>query len=455
MIKNNVFRKLVNLTLVLTLVSFGFLKSMAEEQSFQTMFSAVFHPGVYLQDGNSYEWDFDEDGLTDSTNIDAAHVFPGPGTYSVKLTVTDNEGITNSIIRKISFDNQNNLPPAPEDWLDANWTKRIKLTVNSIQVASDLTDVPLFLDLSILPVDFFVSVASSGQDIRITKLDGKTLLAKELVSIDKLAKTGELYFKAETLSSSIDNEFYIYYGNSDSNLSDENTSADVWSNGYAGVWHLNNTSQAVDSTSNAHHASYVGISAGDHVASKFGKSIYFDQVDNIIDFGSTEGLTPDDLTVTCWAKTTSSSGAPFILSWDGSPSDSRHWYMQLASENYHVNVFNQSGQNKNYRLQGITPLDGQWHQYSFTFSNDQLKPYWDASPDGLYKIFDNSVPSIRSGGTSDITAGGSYTGRQRFKGHIDEIRFASVVRSQEWLETQFNNQNDNNSFFTVGEISSL
>jgi PKD repeat protein len=47
----------------------------------------------------SYAWDFDNNGTIDSTEQNPAHVYSNLGTYTVKLTVTDSDGSTNSLTR--------------------------------------------------------------------------------------------------------------------------------------------------------------------------------------------------------------------------------------------------------------------------------------------------------------------------------------------------------------------
>lgn len=44
----------------------------------------------------SYAWDFESDGTIDAYGVSVTHVFPDAGTYSVTLTVTDSQGLSDS-----------------------------------------------------------------------------------------------------------------------------------------------------------------------------------------------------------------------------------------------------------------------------------------------------------------------------------------------------------------------
>ncbi|MBI5391840.1 PKD domain-containing protein [Candidatus Woesearchaeota archaeon] len=44
----------------------------------------------------SYEWDFTGDGITDATGVNPTFTFPGNGDYTATLTVTDNDGLTDT-----------------------------------------------------------------------------------------------------------------------------------------------------------------------------------------------------------------------------------------------------------------------------------------------------------------------------------------------------------------------
>src|SRR5690606_33907440 len=125
-------------------------------------------------------------------------------------------------------------------WLNDSWQYRVSLTIDADQVDADLTDFPVYVDLSDMPAEFHNNVNADGSDIRVTTGDEGTEVPREVVFYDADTDTGELHFKAPTLSSTTDTTFYIYYGNSSAgDYADDATygAENVWSNGYAGVWH--------------------------------------------------------------------------------------------------------------------------------------------------------------------------------------------------------------------------
>ncbi len=142
----------------------------------------------------------------------------------------------------------------------ADYSKYQEITIDSTKVSADLTDFIIYVDLAHLSkagADIFDTCRTDGGDIRVTKNDGTTELAREVVSIDTSAKTGELHIKyTGTLSSTIDTVIRIYYNGVDTEPAVSATYGRnaVWAD-YWGVWHFQGaagTSEKVaDSTGNS------------------------------------------------------------------------------------------------------------------------------------------------------------------------------------------------------------
>jgi hypothetical protein len=86
------------------------------------------------------------------------------------------------------------------------------VTIDSTEVAADLTDYPVYVDLSDLPASFWDTVASGGGDIRCYKSDGTTELAREVVSCEVAYQTFDGvddYALATGISPNVANDFSI------------------------------------------------------------------------------------------------------------------------------------------------------------------------------------------------------------------------------------------------------
>jgi len=81
-------------------------------------------------------------------------------------------------------------------WYNSSWLRRVKVTILASKVDGDLTDYPVYVDLSKLPSDFHTYCnQTDARDIRVTKQDGVTELPREVVFYDSATDTGELHFK--------------------------------------------------------------------------------------------------------------------------------------------------------------------------------------------------------------------------------------------------------------------
>ena len=183
-------------------------------------------------------------------------------------------------------------------WNATDWTEYDTITIDHTNIGDDLTDFPVYVDLADLSADFWSTTPTGsttvGTDIRVTTNDGTlSELPRELVAASSTAETGELHFKADSISSTTATTFRIYYNGTTTGAyaaSDTYGAQNVWDT-YGAVWHMDDrtASDQLDSSLNANTA--VQAANGTDALGRLGPGLEFngngryDLNDNITDNG--------------------------------------------------------------------------------------------------------------------------------------------------------------------------
>lgn len=111
------------------------------------------------------------------TRDEVDNIVSSSGSYGIKGSVdtyTDLESLSPNdgeiyIVKETMGD-------SPNSWMDG-WNKRLRIKINKDHIHGDLTEFPVYLDLSKLPEDhpFWTNVKSDGSDIRITDSNNNQL----------------------------------------------------------------------------------------------------------------------------------------------------------------------------------------------------------------------------------------------------------------------------------------
>lgn len=333
-------------------------------------------------------------------------------------------------------------------WYNSNWLYRQKITIDHTKVGASLTDFPVYLNLADLGNVFWAGVLSGGGDIRITTGDGSTEVAREVVSCDTTNKTGEVHFKAPSLSTTTDAVFYIYFGNS--GASDYAVDATygaraVWSNGYVGVFHYgNNINNSVSAITGTNHGS-----TEDTSIYKLGNSSrkFVRASSQYIDYGNPTALNINGvvpITVQAWVR------------FNAIPSAYRDFFGKGDTQ---------------YLLQGISSrfrafiYDGDWKMANA--DADIVANTWYSVANvyagtvgGNVNLYVNgavqtevgTADSINSSAYSVYAGQNSQVANRFFDGYLDECRISNVARSATWISTEYNNQNSPSTFYTKGVV---
>jgi cellulose synthase/poly-beta-1,6-N-acetylglucosamine synthase-like glycosyltransferase len=335
------------------------------------------------------------------------------------------------------------LPTLSSDWYDPDWLYRKKITIDHTKVAANQTDFPVLIDLG-SDSDLAAkaqNAPTAGYDILFTESDGTTKISHEIEKFDD--STGELvaWVEVPTLSSTVDTELYMYYGNA--SAGNQQDPAGTWSNGYLEVWHLEETSgNHTDSTSNG----YTGTATGSVDQNATG------QID-----GADEFLGPSTSTYLTLSDGDLANNASFTLSawfrfdtataWAGIATKGREtghdWIGLWANGTQYIFGWDWQG-GKGGNVNGATTLSTDtWYYGTATFDGTNRRLYLNDALDGgpsagNYAGITASDMSI----ANDLTDGVANT----FDGIIDEVRLSSTVRSLSWIQTEYNNQSSPSTF---------
>jgi len=323
----------------------------------------------------------------------------------------------------------------------------VEVTIASSEVASTLTDFPVYVDLSDLPAAFFTNVQSDGGDIRVTESDGTTRCPVELVSIDTGASTGELHFLASSVSSSSDTTFRIYYG-ATSTLSQPGVATTygrnaVWSD-YVGVWHGDS---GADSTGVSDLTAYGNATTG---SGKLGNALSFDGSGDAWGVGDNATLSvTGDYTLQAWVLTnTLLSGNRNILAKFDYAGGDREYMLRVTSDEKLNTVFSQDGTSiKIVDVPGSTALaTATWYAAHVTHdvsAGGSGGSVYRNGSDDTGAATKNSATSV-SNGASDLLVGANGTTaspNESWDGLVDEIRVRKSVLSADWIGDYFFNDN--------------
>lgn len=124
-----------------------------------------------------------------------------------------------------------------------NWLSKCKLTINSSEVPSEATDLPILLVYSNFPssiTDTVGGVDATGKDLRFaTDIDGINEIPREVVNIDKALNILTVYVKMPSISSIVDTEIYCFWNNSSADEPGDGSASnklEVWTD-YYGAFH--------------------------------------------------------------------------------------------------------------------------------------------------------------------------------------------------------------------------
>jgi type II secretory pathway pseudopilin PulG len=297
--------------------------------------------------------------------------------------------------------------------------------------------------------------SSSGYDIIFaTSATCGTPLPFEQESYVSTTGVVSYWVKIPTLSNTVDTVIYLCYGNA-LVTTDQSTKTAVWDSNFKAVWHLpNGTALSVlDSTSNGNNGTNNG-SAG-AAAGKIDGAASFNGTGS--QYISTSLVLPTtNFTYSFWANSGTSGpsnrpvGAADYLA--GVNGTSVLWGYASAGQLY--TVFRQGSNVGTGDIASVSAsgLNTGWHYVTVVMdSTNGGIVYYDGAQAGTnsaYKSITTGSLTLTIGKEPNQNSGG-------FNGTVDEVKVSNVVRSADWIRTEYNNQNSPSTFYTIGTPTAM
>ena len=321
---------------------------------------------------------------------------------------------------------------------------RKQITIDGSRIPGPLTDFPVWIELD--DPDLAAHARPDGADIYFTAADG-TPLDHEI----QTWAGGRLlaWVRLPLLPAGTSTIFYVRYGEL-AGARPPNAPG-VFRASFLAVWHLDDslTTTAVADATGMHPGTAAGLSAASRTPGQLGGGITFDGTGSaqIAFTNPFLGSTPH--TISAWVNQAPSQHTSTVLVVGAAATDQARWL--VASE--------RNGQGPNLVIsqysddfKTATSIEGGgWKLVAWTLEGASKKA--EVYVDGVQVALANFASPPNTMGTTGLIgvapapAFGTSTG---MIGALDEVRIASVVRTPEWLATEYANQSSPATFYTVG-----
>lgn len=275
----------------------------------------------------------------------------------------------------------------------------------------------------------------AGGDIRFTISGSHTLLKHQVVEYNPRDGRLTAWVQVPVLSPSEPTILHLYFGNSSSlPLS---TVAEVWSEGFAGVWGMESLSGPAIQTNGA-----------TQTTGKVGEAASFDGAGNYIRIPHSTALDlTTEGTIEAWIRPASfSNHAGIVHKGDLSSTADQAYYLQLGgpglgnSQNDQLVFGLRHASGERFVVSQQHLQANEWYHVAAVWDSDSLRLY-------INGVRDVAAPCpyparTTLGGLNIGTAFFGQPGRYPFHGLIDEVRTSPTARSEGWIATGYGNANN-------------
>jgi len=329
-----------------------------------------------------------------------------------------------------------------DPWWDTDWGFKQKLTINNTEV-STTTDFFVVTVTSTQAVLKSVGNGgnvelSSGDDIVFINSDEDTVLNYEQELYNET--TGEIVYHINTaISSTTDQDIYMYYGNS--GASDQSTTTGVWTEDYGAVYHLPDVNDSTRYANTLTANGTASTTADGWIDGAFSLDGNSDSL-NVSDNASFD--TPA-FSVSFWVNLNAVTTNDQIIGHYTTGGNQRKWRMAVRDNGTTMRFqYSDNGTNNAQVDTTVTDMSAGWVYFTAVYDDSDYMLY-----DSGVQIDQNTI-SIVDSSTADLTIGNLQGSTQWLNGFVDNVRLQNHAITDGDILTTYNNQSAVQEFFTFG-----
>lgn len=340
-----------------------------------------------------------------------------------------------------------------QGWYNSSWGYRKAITVNSGQVPSTQTNFPVLVNLA-SDAGLAAHALSTGYDILFTSGDGISKIPYERELFTK--STGALVAWVNVPSVSAGTVIYLYYGNP--GATDQQAAASVWDANYKGVWHMKEAtgSNLADASSTGWTETQVASPV--QTPGQIGGSLNFNGTTQYATHvnGASPFRYSGAITYSFWANMPSGGGGN-VMGVDCSGGQGYGGVSLYLTSLGFTWTPTTPGTDDGINSSALSLTAGQWAHIVVTIDFSGQTKHFYVNGSEVSTSFSPSTPSNWNPSTSysgtlndEIGSRTINATRGYFKGTLDEVRVSNIIRSADWVKTEFNNQSSPTTFYLVG-----
>lgn len=347
--------------------------------------------------------------------------------------------------------------PPPDGPATSNGFQK-PITVKNGMVAGDVTGFPMWIAIANDP-DLIAHAGDDHADVYFTDNTGAQV-PFEITAWSRASGVLQAWVRAPHITPAAANAANVYYLRFGGPPPAKTyTGADVFDNGFAAVWHLDAAAATVaDATGHANGT--VGGTPPGATTGQLGGALVWASSSTQITFANpitgggsstiTAWVNQQTIAATQYANTIVVLGMPM-------PHQSRWFYSSYGGGGNGV----AAGLYGDDDTTNTVISTGMWHKLDWVVDVTAGGASSTLYVDGQVVSTKNFAmkPNTASGGIIGNASAAylptSSTQTMSFNGSLDELRLSSVVRSPQWLATEYANQKSPGSFYTVGTAQAL